>query len=140
MRLLQTTIAATLILTLAGCYGSQQAPKPPTAPPAQVTAGPVVPAETPKDDAAAKEEAAIKEELAKLSPEDRKLVDAQEWCVINSDDRLGAMGAPVKIMVKETPVFLCCKSCEKDAKANPDKTLAKLEELKAKKKAAADKK
>ena len=81
------------------------------------------------------EEASIKEERAKLSPEDRALVEAQEWCVINNEDRLGAMGPPVKIEVKGQPVFLCCKSCQKKALAEPDQTLAKLEELKAKKKA-----
>ena len=29
------------------------------------------------------------------------------------------------------PVFLCCKGCEKEAKANPEETLAKVDKLKA---------
>ena len=33
---------------------------------------------------------------------------------------------------KETTVFVCCKGCQKKALADPDKTLAKVEELKAK--------
>jgi uncharacterized protein (TIGR03000 family) len=70
--------------------------------------------------------------LAKLSPEDRKLAEAQKFCVVENKTLLGAMGVPVKVMLKDQPVFLCCKACEKQAKADPDKTLAKVKELKAK--------
>jgi len=78
------------------------------------------------------EEAAIAASLAKLSPEDRKLAVAQKYCPIMADNRLGSMGAPTKIMIKDKPVFLCCKGCRKKALAKPDATLAKVEELKAK--------
>jgi hypothetical protein len=78
------------------------------------------------------EEATIKANLDKLSPEDRKLAEEQKFCAVNSDDRLGEMGVPVKVMVKDQPVFLCCKSCKKEAEDNPDKTLAKVKELKEK--------
>jgi hypothetical protein len=74
-------------------------------------------------------------ERAKLSPEDLALVEAQEWCVISSDERLGSMGPPIKLSIKGEPVFVCCKGCQKKAEANPDRTLAKVEELKAKAKA-----
>jgi len=74
----------------------------------------------------------IKEARAKLSPEDRKLVDAQEWCPIMPDNRLGVMGVPFKLMIKDHPVFLCCKGCQRKALAEPEKTLAKVEEFKAK--------
>ena len=70
---------------------------------------------------------------AKLDPADRALVEAQEWCVISSDERLGSMGVPIKLDIKGQPVFVCCKGCVKKAEANPDKTLAKVVELKAKK-------
>ena len=83
-----------------------------------------------------KEEAEIRATRAKLSPEDRALVEAQEWCVIQDDERLGgSMGPPVKLTIKGQLVFIYCGSCRKAAEANPDKTLAKVEELKAKKKA-----
>jgi hypothetical protein len=49
------------------------------------------------------------------------------------------MGPPVKLVIKGQPVFLCCGGCEKKALANPDKTLAKVEELKAQVKAGAPK-
>jgi hypothetical protein len=68
----------------------------------------------------------------KLSAEDRILVDAQEWCVVMTDERLGSMGPPVKLTIKGEPVFVCCKGCKKTAEANPDETLAKLKELKVK--------
>lgn len=74
-------------------------------------------------------------ERAKLLPADRALVEAQEWCVVSSDERLGSMGPPIKLDIKGNPVFLCCKGCKKRAEADPDKTLAKVEELKAKAKA-----
>ena len=80
------------------------------------------------------EAAELAAERAKLSPEDRALVEAQEWCVVTTDERLGSMGPPIKVMIKDQPVFLCCKGCKKKAEADPDKTIAKLEELKAKKK------
>ena len=86
------------------------------------------------------DEADIKEARAGLSPEDRRLVEAQDFCVVMPDKRLGVMGTPIKVMVKDQPVFLCCKGCRRKALADPDKTLAKVEELKAKVKASAEKK
>ncbi len=70
---------------------------------------------------------------AKLDPADKALVEAQEWCVISSDERLGSMGVPIKLDIKGQPVFVCCKGCVKKAEANPEKTLAKVAELKTKK-------
>lgn len=77
--------------------------------------------------------AGIRAERAKLSPEDHKLVDAQEWCAVSNEERLGAMGPPVRITIKGEPVFLCCEGCKKNAMKNEDATLAKVNELKAKK-------
>jgi hypothetical protein len=84
-----------------------------------------------KSDAEA-DEKEIKENLAKLNAEDRKLAEAQKYCAVQNDERLGEMDVPVKIMLNGQPVFLCCKSCVKDAKHDPEKTLAKVKELKAK--------
>ena len=72
-----------------------------------------------------------KANIAKLSDEDRPLAEAQGYCVVTSEP-LGSMGPPIKLVVNEQPVFVCCKGCEKKAKSNPDKTLAKVEALKAK--------
>jgi hypothetical protein len=75
-------------------------------------------------------EAKIKANLAKLSPEDRQAAEEQKYCAVEEDNRLGSMGAPIKVMIKDKPVFLCCKGCVKNAKSHPDETLAKVEELK----------
>lgn len=72
-------------------------------------------------------------ERARLSPGDRALVEAQEWCVVSSDERLGSMGPPMKLDIQGQSVFICCKGCKKRAEAEPDRTLARVEELKRKK-------
>jgi len=69
--------------------------------------------------------------LAKLSDEDRRLAEAQGYCVVMGEP-LGSMGPPLKVMLKEQAVFICCKGCEKKALSKPDAMLAKAEELKAK--------
>ncbi|HEY2157065.1 MAG TPA: hypothetical protein VGH33_15660, partial [Isosphaeraceae bacterium] len=61
----------------------------------------------------------------KLDEADRKLALEQKLCPM-SGAHLGAMGKPVKVTLKDQAVFLCCDSCEEDAKAKPDETLAKL--------------
>jgi hypothetical protein len=129
-----------LALALAGC---NSAPGPTTAakgtdkssdhahlPTAHGTAGGPTKSKT----GDAEDGAAIQAERAKLSPEERKLVDAQEWCV-TSKERLGSMGAPIKLTIKDQPVFICCGSCQRKALADPDATLATVKELKAKKQA-----
>ena len=80
----------------------------------------------------ADQEEGIKAARAKLSKEDQALVAAQEFCPMMPDSRLGVMGTPVKVMVKDQPVFVCCKGCTRKALADPEKTLAKVKELQAK--------
>ena len=109
--------AAVGSLVLAGCSN------PNTGTPAPADA------KAPPADAHAAE---VKAERDKLSADDRALVDAQEWCAINTTERLGSMGPPLKVTVKDQPVFLCCKGCQRKALADPDKTLAAVAELKAK--------
>lgn len=110
------------VLLTAGCKESSPAKSQPAASNPQQPSKPV---------SEANEEAEIAAYLAKLSPEDRKLAEAQRFCPV-SDERLGtpSMGTPVKIMVKTEPVFLCCKTCTRSALEDADKTLAKVKELK----------
>jgi hypothetical protein len=75
-------------------------------------------------------EAKIHASLDKLDPADRKLAEEQIYCAVETENRLGSMGKPIKIMIEDQPVFLCCKGCEKRAKANPEKTLARVKKLK----------
>lgn len=67
---------------------------------------------------------------------DAALIAAQGYCPVMPDTKLGEMGDPFKVMVTgrdgvEQPVFVCCKGCRRKALADPDKTLAKVSELKA---------
>ena len=78
------------------------------------------------------DETKVQAALAKLDAADRKLAEAQRFCAVDNEERLGAMGTPFKLMVSGQPVFLCCKGCSKDALANPEKTLARVKELKEK--------
>jgi len=113
---LLAALAATAALGLAGCSGEKAGGTRATAR--------ASPAEPP--------DAEVQAERDKLSPEDRGLVDAQEWCAVTTDSRLGSMGPPLKLSVQGQPVFVCCKGCQKKALADPDKTLAAVAELKAK--------
>jgi hypothetical protein len=79
-------------------------------------------------------EAKIARDLAKLGPEDRKLADAQVYCPVLKGSPLGSMGGPMKLMVQNQAVFVCCAGCEKGALANPQRTLDEVAKLKAKSK------
>ena len=73
-----------------------------------------------------------KTDPGKLTKEDEALVKAQKVCPISGDELGGAMGPPVKVMLKGQPVFLCCKGCVKDAEKDPEGTLKKVAEFKKK--------
>jgi uncharacterized protein (TIGR03000 family) len=70
--------------------------------------------------------------LAKLDAEARKAAEEQRFCAVQEGIRLGSMGVPVKVAVKGQTVYLCCSGCEEKAKADPDQTLEKVKNIKAK--------
>jgi uncharacterized protein (TIGR03000 family) len=74
--------------------------------------------------------AEVKANLDKLDPEDKKLAEAQTFCAVQNGIRLGAMGVPVKVMVKGQPVLLCCEGCVDRAKNKPDQVLDNVQKLK----------
>jgi uncharacterized protein (TIGR03000 family) len=78
------------------------------------------------------QEAAVAANLAGLGAGDRKAAEAQRFCAVQYGNRLGVMGVPVKVMVKGRAVFLCCEGCRETALADPEKTLARVEELRKK--------
>lgn len=71
----------------------------------------------------------VEHNLSQLSPEDRRLAEQQKYCAVETDNELGSMGVPVKVVLKGQPVFLCCKGCRKTAEAEPDRTLAMAKTL-----------
>lgn len=66
------------------------------------------------------------EAAAELSAEDQALVEAQIFCPVGG--KLGGMGTPVKVMVGEKPVFICCEHCREPLLEDPEKYLAELAE------------
>ncbi len=80
---------------------------------------------TPEDESA-KQNAA----LASLGPADRARAEAQRFCPVLSDNELGSMGVPIKLIIEGEPVFLCCRGCRKGALASAQETLAKVRKLK----------
>ncbi len=73
----------------------------------------------------------VKATLAKLGDADQPLAEAQRFCAVQTHERLGSMGVPLKLDVQGEPVFVCCKGCEKKALSDPQATLARVEQLKA---------
>jgi outer membrane biosynthesis protein TonB len=74
--------------------------------------------------------------IKKLPEADQAAALAQKVCLVNEEqgeNHLGAMGVPVKRVVKGRTVFLCCKGCIEDLEKDPDKYLAKLDQLTGKK-------
>jgi hypothetical protein len=66
------------------------------------------------------------------TPEDRKLAEAQVFCAMSHESKLGSEGPILKVMCKDKPVFVCCEGCAAEARANPDEALAMLAKLEAK--------
>ena len=84
----------------------------------------------------AAKEAKISSVLSKLSSEDRELAESQKFCAVMSHERLGAMGPPIKLDIKGTPVFVCCKGCKQKALKTPEETLKRVAAMKEKNKTA----
>jgi multidrug efflux pump subunit AcrA (membrane-fusion protein) len=77
------------------------------------------------------EDATVQAALARLSPADRALAEAQGYCPVQNK-RLGSMGAPVFVILRGRKVFLCCKGCTDEALEHPDQTLAEAQKRKGK--------
>jgi hypothetical protein len=111
---LLVAIAATLLC--AGCQ--EQAAAPVKIDESKAAAAPVNP----------EIEAAINE----LSPEDQVAARAQGFCAYADDSPLGSMGAPFKLVINDQTIFLCCEGCKSQVLKDPEATLAKVAQLKAK--------
>jgi hypothetical protein len=61
------------------------------------------------------------------SQSDKELIEKQKTCPV-TDEPLGSMGKPVKVVAKGRTVFLCCAGCKRKFFANVDKYLKKLDE------------
>lgn len=97
----------------ASLYGCSKAPEPGTA----QSPSAVAPADGHESSTAA---------APPLSTEDQALADKQKVCPVGGE-ALGSMGHPVKVMVGDRAVFLCCAGCKGAIEADPEKYLAKLD-------------
>jgi hypothetical protein len=52
--------------------------------------------------------------VTKLSDADRKAAVAQKLCPV-TEERLGSMGLPIKVVADDQSFFICCESCKDDA-------------------------
>lgn len=75
--------------------------------------------------------ARIEAALAKLSPEDRKLAEAQRFCPVLDDSRLGSMGVPVKLTNGGEVLFICCDACKEDVQADWRSAIDKVKRFKS---------
>ncbi|MGI9515696.1 MAG: efflux RND transporter periplasmic adaptor subunit [Pirellulaceae bacterium] len=78
------------------------------------------------EQASDQQQAAIDKALSELSEADQALVRAQKFCPV-ADYPLGGMGTPVKVMIEDQPVFLCCDGCRDTLLKDPEPYLAKLQ-------------
>lgn len=76
------------------------------------------------------DEAKIKAAMLKLPEADRLAAAAQRYCPMMDTVRLGAMGAPIKVVINGKSVFVCCSGCKDDAIEHGKETLANFEKLK----------
>ncbi len=57
---------------------------------------------------------------------DASAIAAQKVCPV-MDEPLGGMGTPIKMMIGDNPIYLCCKGCIKKVQAEPAKYLAMVD-------------
>lgn len=63
--------------------------------------------------------------LQKLPIVDRSAAERQRDCPV-SGKPLGSMGKPLKVVVKNQTVWICCESCKESLLETPDKYLKRL--------------
>jgi hypothetical protein len=114
---LSTVLGAALV----GCSAEQKAD------PGSNTATSSTQSSTAETSQASDEDAEVKDALAKLSPEDRALAEAQETCPVTGEI-LGSMGIPIKVTVEGRDAFVCCEGCVDELKNNFAKYEDKLPE------------
>ena len=62
--------------------------------------------------------------VVKIGPEDKAGIERQKVCPV-SGEKLDSMGGPIKVLVGDQPVYLCCKGCLKKVEKDPETYLRK---------------
>lgn len=63
--------------------------------------------------------------VSTATAEDAECIARQAVCPV-MDEPLGGMGQPIKVMVGDKPIFLCCRGCIKKVEADPGGYLNKI--------------
>ena len=63
--------------------------------------------------------------VARLDDSDGARIQRQKVCAV-SGGKLGSMGTPIKVLVGDQPIYLCCKGCLGKVQANPEAYLQKV--------------
>jgi hypothetical protein len=113
-------LSAVLGAALVGCSAEQKAD------PGSTTATPSTQSST-AEMQTSEEDQELVDALAKLSPEDRALAEAQKTCPVTGE-LLGSMGVPIKVTVEGRDAFVCCEGCVDELKNNFAKYEDKLPE------------
>lgn len=66
-----------------------------------------------------------------LTKADRAGIAQQKVCAVMGG-KLGGMGTPVKVLIGDQPIYLCCKGCLGKVRKDPAKYLAMSNQLRAK--------
>jgi hypothetical protein len=70
----------------------------------------------------------IEKALAGFADGDRESVLAQKICLVGGEP-LGSMGAPEKVDVNGTTIWICCEGCRETLLEDSEKYLAQLEQV-----------
>ena len=148
MTLIRKTSWATMILAAmaVGCSGEPETPTVVSAPSTAISPGPVkdVKTDEPKADAPKVEAPKTEEpkadapktaavpltedeikEIKTLPADEQAAALKQAKCPV-SDEALGSMGTPIKVVAEGKTFYICCKGCVKEVEANPKEIVAKL--------------
>lgn len=63
--------------------------------------------------------------VAMLDDSDGARIERQKVCAV-SGGKLGSMGSPIKVLVGDQTIYLCCKGCLGKVQANPEAYLQKV--------------
>ncbi|HEY4760073.1 MAG TPA: hypothetical protein VIH42_05775 [Thermoguttaceae bacterium] len=66
--------------------------------------------------------------VAQLTEADQAGIASQKVCPV-SGGKLGSMGTPIKVMVGNQPIYLCCEACIRKVQDNPAQYVAKAAKL-----------
>lgn len=92
------------------------------------TKQPTTPAVAPTAVESGSEEASkIAKAMDKLPEADRQAAETQATCPVTGE-LLGSMGKPIKLIVGDKQLFLCCAGCEKKATEKFDEYYAQVTE------------